>query len=215
MKFKFLVIQISIFLVGLQNIVFAPEKAHVKTTVNDFEFLYRVVKPLKKFIQDNNEEGIIDLLNMYALKYPSIVNYIVNDRNQESLLHWAILHGNIKLAWILLNLKHKNGKPMVNIHHANKVGSTALMLASVKGYLFIVQKLLDQGAEVNHRNQAGFTALIFAAEQGHKSVVKELLKSKAIVSFKNNKNDTALDRARLRNFTEIIELLEDRISSEL
>ena len=43
-------------------------------------------------------------------------------------------------------------------------GRTALMLACEKGYLEIVQKLLDSGALLDHRDKKKRTALFYAVD---------------------------------------------------
>lgn len=55
------------------------------------------------------------------------------------------------------------------------MGRTTLHLAAMKGYLPIVQMLLERGIDINARDNNGWTALHLAAERGQQQVVKLLL----------------------------------------
>lgn len=46
-------------------------------------------------------------------------------------------------------------------------GWTALMKATVGGYLDVVRFLVDRGADVNAQNESGDTALTWAVEGSH------------------------------------------------
>jgi ankyrin repeat protein len=58
-------------------------------------------------------------------------------------------------------------------------GTTALMLAAGKGWLSVVEALLEAGADVAPRNRKGHTALTLAAHQGHSAVVARLRRAGA------------------------------------
>lgn len=63
-------------------------------------------------------------------------------------------------------------------------GRTALMLACEKGYLEVVQKLIELGALVDHRDKKKRTALFYAIENTvqNSDVVQELITKKANVN---------------------------------
>jgi len=60
-------------------------------------------------------------------------------------------------------------------------GRTTLHLAAMKGYLPIVQMLLEKGMDINARDNYGWTPLHLAAERGQQAVVKALLERGADV----------------------------------
>ena len=57
---------------------------------------------------------------------------------------------------------------------AGEDGSTALMWASQKGHLEVVQLLCEAGADKDNANQEGATALMFAPTHGHLDVARLL-----------------------------------------
>ena len=66
-----------------------------------------------------------------------------------------------------------------------------LILASNKGFLDIVQLLLDNGANVNDSNFDQQTALMEASEEGHFEVVKLLVQKGANVNLTDRRGRTA------------------------
>ena len=79
----------------------------------------------------------------------------------------------------------------------NDYGETALMIASRKGHLDIVQELVKvEGINVNEKDMGGWTALIYASNEGDLDIVQELVKVEGInVNETNNDGDTARDIA--------------------
>lgn len=61
-------------------------------------------------------------------------------------------------------------------------GLNALLIASHRGLLEIVEALLDSGANVNYKTEKGYTALMFAAVGGHLTVVETLIKNGAVIT---------------------------------
>ena len=63
-----------------------------------------------------------------------------------------------------------------NVNAVDCFGRTALRMASEKGYLDIVNRLLDcKEINVNRQDEYGRTALTIAARDGHVDVVNRLL----------------------------------------
>ncbi len=58
-------------------------------------------------------------------------------------------------------------------------GNTTLIIASEKGYVYLVQLLLRHSASVNLENRAGLTAFHFAVQNGHTEIVKLLAENGA------------------------------------
>jgi ankyrin repeat protein len=56
------------------------------------------------------------------------------------------------------------------------------MWAAGEGHLPVVERLIEQGAEVQARSKSGFTPLLFAVREGHIDVARVLLKAGAEVS---------------------------------
>ena len=69
---------------------------------------------------------------------------------------------------------------------------TALMIASEKGYLRIVQLLIDSGADINHQDIDGRTALMISSGKGYLPIVQLLLDSGADINLQNKYGNTAL-----------------------
>ena len=82
--------------------------------------------------------------------------------------------------------------------------SNNLRIASIGGYVRIVEELLQKGADVNHKCQIGTTALMRAARAGHLRVLELLLKYQADVNIKTIDSHTALMRYTLKSILFII-----------
>lgn len=87
------------------------------------------------------------------------------------------------------------------------------MMAANKGFTQIVKLLLEKGADIDAKGESGWTALMNAT--GHPDIVKLLLEHGADVNAKNVYGKTALDRAKVRNQSEMIKLLEAKGATTL
>ena len=67
------------------------------------------------------------------------------------------------LWFILIEAKHSPKKEDGSI----ALAATRLVLASRKGRLDVVQRLLDLGAKIEAKSENGNTALVLAAKEGH------------------------------------------------
>ena len=115
----------------------------------------------------------------------------------------------------------------VKVNAANDVGETPLMMAALRGYLDLAQRLLDRGAAVNKEGWSPLhyaatgpqpaivsllldrgaqidalspnatTPLMMAAQYGREESVFLLLKRGADISLRNQKGLTVMDFARL------------------
>lgn len=85
--------------------------------------------------------------------------------------------------------------------------TTALIIASQKGYTDIVEKLLEAGADPDVQDKNKNTALIIAANEGYGNIVKMLIDNKADVDIRNAENDTALIIASYKGHEDIVDVL--------
>jgi ankyrin repeat protein len=88
-------------------------------------------------------------------------------------------------------------------------GYTALMAASLNGYILAVNELLKNNADPNLEDHHGETALFIAAYHHCKQITKLLLEKKVNVNHQNRYGFTALHWAACGNDREIVETLLD------
>lgn len=97
-------------------------------------------------------------------------------------------------AYGVENYLKKGAKP--NFFFRPEDNKNALHVASEKGYLEVVQLLLDNGAEVNSKTASDhYTALILAAQHENSAVTKLLISAGADISAENGYGNTALHEA--------------------
>ncbi|XP_070608592.1 fibronectin type 3 and ankyrin repeat domains protein 1 [Erythrolamprus reginae] len=83
-------------------------------------------------------------------------------------LHRAVSRNDLEDVIIVLK-----GRPAV-VNTLNKLGLSALMVASQKGYARLVQVLVENGADVNMKNASGKDSLMIACFAGHLNIVQYL-----------------------------------------
>jgi uncharacterized protein len=83
-----------------------------------------------------------------------------------------------------------------DINQTDKMGNTALMLASGEGRNAIVKLLIENGANINTQNNIGNTALLLASWDIHNEVVYLLLSNGANKHHTNKKGLNALQLAQ-------------------
>lgn len=86
---------------------------------------------------------------------------------------------------------------------------TALMYASQKGNLEIVQALLNAGAYPNMKSKREFTALSFAAHEGYPEVVEALLAAGADINTQHDMGITPLMFASFYGKLPVVKILLD------
>lgn len=92
------------------------------------------------------------------------------------------------------------------VHYQNKHDQTPLIKASEKGYLEIVEALIEAGADIDYQNYFGQTALIEAIYNNRLNVVLKLIKSGASVDLQFA-GATALMTAARKGHLEIVQAL--------
>ena len=90
---------------------------------------------------------------------------------------------------------------------SERAKNRALLEASKKGHVEIVEMLLNNGVDVNAKGNGNDTALYLASKYGHVEIVEMLLENGANVNEKNQDGWTALHQASLRGEIEILEML--------
>jgi len=90
-------------------------------------------------------------------------------------------------------------------------GRTALILASRRGYYYLIEALLKRkNIDINIRDSTGATALIWATSRGYVNIVKLLLgNGNTDINIRTIFNTTAIDIATYNGYTEIIKLLKN------
>lgn len=104
-----------------------------------------------------------------------IVKCLLNSEYEMHLLHTnyedavvdAAGNGHVDVVWSLLERSHCADK--------ENMMAQALLTASAKGYLHVVQTLLESGLDVNTKHHEGKNSLHQAARGGHARVVRLLL----------------------------------------
>lgn len=86
-------------------------------------------------------------------------------------------------------------------------GHTALMIASEKGYVNIVDMILSKDCDVDATCIHGKTALMYASENGYVDIVASLLAGKANPNVQINGGMTSLIQASGRGHYQIVSLL--------
>ncbi|KAG7210898.1 hypothetical protein KM043_016276 [Ampulex compressa] len=109
---------------------------------------------------------------MVSLCYRSLASYITDDN----------------LAGLQNFLENKR----VQVDDRDENGSTALILAAIKGKIHFVRELINHGADVNVEDGDNWTALLCAAKEGHTDVCLELLEHGADLEHRDMGGWTSL-----------------------
>ena len=135
-------------------------------------------------------------------------------QNQEIInaLGKASFNNDIESVRNTLQIANDSGQitQIINGKYNNALRRNALMRASEKGNLDIVQLLLDNGARVNDVDSTGMTALMLAAEVGHLEVIKLLLSKGANINNKTTVGQpkNALEIATENGRNEVVDVLD-------
>ncbi|XP_041453044.1 protein phosphatase 1 regulatory subunit 12A-like isoform X10 [Lytechinus variegatus] len=97
-----------------------------------------------------------------------------------------------------------NSKQVKDRRHP-KTGATSLHVASAKGYIKVMELLIQAGVDVNAKDNDGWTPLHAASHWGHKDACEVLVKAMCDMDAKNRLNHTAFDLAD----EEILKWLEE------
>ena len=110
----------------------------------------------------------------------------------------AIREPSFKAAAVLITARG------IQVEARNRQDESALMLASLKGYLELAQQLIDKNADVN---KPGWTPLHYASTHGHLAVMNLLLDNHAYIDASSPNGSTPLMMAALYGTPSAVKLL--------
>ena len=96
--------------------------------------------------------------------------------------------------------------PATRVEVRTQADESPLMLAALKGYLAVCQKLIARDADVN---KTGWTPLHYAATGGHLAIVRLLLDEHAYIDAASPNGSTPLMMAAMFGNPETVKLLLD------
>jgi ankyrin repeat protein len=119
-------------------------------------------------------------------------------------LRWAATEGHENVVRVLIG-KDSGIREIVDVK--DRVGKTALHLASLYGHHSVCSLLLENGADVEMRAACSMTSIHLAACQGHEQTVKILLDHGAAIERTTHSGETALHWAVKNGHLNVINLL--------
>ncbi|KAL6261471.1 hypothetical protein P5V15_006561 [Pogonomyrmex californicus] len=128
--------------------------------------------------------------SMVSLCYRSLASYITDDN----------------LAGLQSFLENKR----VQVDDRDENGSTALILAAIKGKIHFVRELINHGADVNAEDADNWTALLCTAKEGHTEICLELLEHGADLEHRDLGGWTALMWATYKGKSATVTMLLGR-----
>ncbi len=129
--------------------------------------------------------------------------------------HDAVENGNLEEVKIELEklLKSSSSKSssaeIVNQGDPGRTNTTPLHLASRRGWLNVLDFLVEKGANVNARGAWELTPLMYAAIFNQSKIASRLITCGADTSLQDVKGKTALDYAVQEKNFEIVEIIKD------
>ena len=153
----------------------------------------------EKFLRDielNNMENF----KLFLRNNGNDADFIVNNKNP--LTHAAAIN-NFEIVKYLLN------ETEIDIDTADGLGNTALILASEKGLLEVVNFLINKGANVNYQNKQGVTPAMKAAEGNNFFVVKLLLEKNVDLTISDFTGRTLREISENSRDKRILKLLNE------
>lgn len=123
-----------------------------------------------------------------------------NTRDEKGLhgLHVALQEPSLKVAAVLMDWDK------TTVESRNTADESPLMLASLKGLLSVVVKLIERGADVN---KPGWAPLHYAATRGHLEVMNVLLENHAYIDAASPNGSTPLMMAAMYGTPSAVKLL--------
>ena len=94
--------------------------------------------------------------------------------------------------------------PKTDVNKLNPKGESPLMMAAIKGYPDLAQKLIDRGADVN---KTDWTPLHYAASAGQVAIISLLLENSAYIDAESPNGTTPLMMAAMYGTPAAVKLL--------
>ena len=94
--------------------------------------------------------------------------------------------------------------------YRNAYGATACHWAALRGYINIVEMILDRGFDIHDKNNDGWTILHHASVSDHINIIEMLLERGSDINSKDNGGRTALHWAAIFGQMNAVELLLQR-----
>lgn len=120
------------------------------------------------------------------------------DANGQHGLYLALQEPSMKVAAVLMDWK------ATQVESRNAADESPLMLASLRGLLPVVVKLIERGADVN---KPGWAPLHYAATKGHLEVINVLLENHAYIDAASPNGSTPLMMAAMYGTPSAVKLL--------
>ncbi|XP_014283224.1 serine/threonine-protein phosphatase 6 regulatory ankyrin repeat subunit B [Halyomorpha halys] len=182
----------------------------------DQSLMFAVVKSTSEMNQGN------DILKEIAVSLSRSYNVLIEaaERGDDSLIIWLkeagidfteIGYAAISSAWIkdhtntvkllleMGNLGNSSVGDAVGV--SNSKGETLLHFAAGRGLKLLVEKLLDNGAEIDKKDVNSLTPLYHAVRANEKEIVRLLLKRGADLQIRSKNGNTLLHLAVMENNT--------------
>ena len=109
----------------------------------------------------------------------------INDPNRTALMS-AVAMNDEKFVDFLISSKPSTESKKELLNKQSAYGFTALMIASIKGYTKIAEKLIESGADINLKDNQGRTALYLADHFGNTDIAQKIdsMQDKKILKLK-------------------------------
>lgn len=128
----------------------------------------------------------------------------MDQTSKSQALRWAATEGHENVVRVLIG-KDSGIREIVDVK--DRVGKTALHLASLDGHHSVCSLLLENGADAEMRAACSMTSIHLAACQGHEQTVKILLDHGAAIERTTHSGETALHWAAKNGHLNVINLL--------
>lgn len=150
--------------------------------------------PLQIALTMDNQEAMQALMNAGA-------DVNLQDKYGKTVLHYAIKKDDIEMVRLLAQQKN------TDFYLTDKEDLTPLQIAYLGGNPFILQTLVNAGADINRKDENGMTLLHYATVKGDKSMMEWLLKEGADPTIKNILGKTPLHYVAEKGNVEMVRLI--------